>query len=369
MSLPIYQEEKAQFVVGNAFYRPQSRIVRDLGILAAKVYRQQQGNLRILDAMAGCGVRSLRYDLESQADEILVNQSNFECKALLERNLKNAIQSGRCRVTLQDANRLFFDCYLRQDYYDVVDVDPFGSPVPFLQNSLLAVKIGGLLYLTSTDGRSLTGHLPQKSLADYGAMARSHPACHEQGLRIILGAMLQSASRINRGIEPIFSLFHGQSYRVMVRLLAKSNLTSNNYGFLGYCHQCGDYQTLLWSQLGKGNCPNCEQPKRVLSGPLWLGHLHDVTYIQQMKQLALKIPWSDCAKILTPMAEEAPFPPYFYTLGEIGRRGQMDIPKRRQLIHALQQRGYPATVATVNSQAIKTNASLKTCIFVAKHLS
>lgn len=36
-------------------------------------------------------------------------------------------------------------------------------------------------------------------------------------------------------------------------------------------------------------------------------------------------------ELLQVMEAEVDFPPYFYTLGEIGHRGQMDIPKRDHL--------------------------------------
>ena len=68
------------------------------------------------------------------------------------------------------------------------------------------------------------------------------------------------------------------------------------------------------------------------------------------------------------MAAEAELPPYFYTLGEIGSKGKMDLPKRSQLIAALQNKGYQATVTHINPQAIKTNADIHTCIAIAKLL-
>jgi tRNA (guanine26-N2/guanine27-N2)-dimethyltransferase len=52
-----YQEGKARFYVEDAFYRPHSQVGRDLAVLAAAVYHQQRGQLRVLDAMTGCGVR------------------------------------------------------------------------------------------------------------------------------------------------------------------------------------------------------------------------------------------------------------------------------------------------------------------------
>ena len=73
-----HQEEKAAFQVNNVFYNPQSKYVRDLGVLAAAIYRQDYGSLKVLDALAGCGVRSLRYYLESQADYVWVNEANHQ---------------------------------------------------------------------------------------------------------------------------------------------------------------------------------------------------------------------------------------------------------------------------------------------------
>jgi tRNA (guanine26-N2/guanine27-N2)-dimethyltransferase len=66
------------------------------------------------------------------------------------------------------------------------------------------------------------------------------------------------------------------------------------------------------------------------------------------------------------MEAEANFPPYFYTLGEIGRRGRMDIPNRSRLIRALEDRGYRASQTHINAQAIKTDADLSACIAVAR---
>ncbi|MGF1480243.1 MAG: tRNA (guanine-N1)-methyltransferase [Cyanophyceae cyanobacterium] len=359
-------EGKAQFQVGPAFYRSASQVTRDLGILAAAVYRSQTGRLRVLDAMSGCGVRSLRYWLESQADWVIANDANSEVHPVLHRNLAAAIASGAAQVFHADANRLFFDCYARQEYYDLVDVDSFGSPAPFLSTVLWATRIGGLIYLTSTDGRTATGHLPEGSLKVYGAYARAHPAAHEQALRLLIGSVQQQAATKELGIEPVFSLFTPSAYRVMLRLTPHPLLSSRNYGFLGYCHRCGDYQTISWRKLGQACC-RCGP--FTLSGPLWLGLLHDPRWLKSMQTLAQQWHWPERAALLAVMFAEADFPPYFYRLGEIGRRGRLDIPKKGQLIAALQQQGHRATATHIDPQAIKTEADLATCITVARSLS
>ncbi|MDJ0582940.1 tRNA (guanine-N1)-methyltransferase [Crocosphaera sp.] len=365
-------EEKAYFTVGNTFYRPHSKITRDLGVLAAKVYKQKQGKLRVLDVMTGCGVRSIRYYLESDADYIWANDSNPENKAIIESNLGFMLEENKAKVTYKNANNIFFECYNNKDYYDLVDLDAFGSPNPYLSTALWATKIGGLIYITCTDGRTGTGHLPEKCLQVYGSYGRSHPAAQEQVLRLIIGNCLQQAATMGLGIEPIFSFFTGQTYRVMLRLLPKINLSLDNYGFLGYCHNCGEYITISYQQLGKSRCYNQQENKYynyTFSGAMWLGDLHNQEYLKTMKNLAINLKWTKVSDLLSTMINESNFPPYFYTLGEIGRRGKLDIPKRSQLITALENKGFSATITHINSQAIKTNATLKQCLEIAEKLS
>ena len=371
MNHDVITEGKAKFRVGNTFYRPQSKVTRDLGVLAARIYKNQQGNLRVLDAMTGCGVRALRYYLESGADYLWVNDSNPENDIILKQNLSHLLLNNKAKITYENATKIFFQCHCHSDYYDLVDVDAFGSPNPYLSTLLWATKIGGLIYLTCTDGRTATGHLPQKSLQVYGSCGRSHPASQEQALRLLIGSVLQQAATMGLGIEPIFSLFTGQTYRVMMRLLPKSNLTFENYGFLGYCHQCGEYTTISYRKLGKVTCVHSDDNSTypyTISGAMWLGDLHDAVYLEAMKSLATTLSWTTIVSLLAVMIHESNFPPYFYTLREMGQRGQCDLPKRSQLIQALQNQGYRAVPTHINSQAIKTNANLKNCLKIAKSI-
>jgi tRNA (guanine26-N2/guanine27-N2)-dimethyltransferase len=369
MTDPHWQiEGQARFKVGAAFFRPHSRVVRDLGVLLAAAHQRKTGRLRVLEAMAGCGVRSLRYWQESGADWVWANEGNPDLGHLLHANLASLL-SQRCgKLTQEDANRVFFQCYLNRDYYDLVDVDCFGTAVPYLSTCLWAAAIGGFVYLTSTDGRSATGHLPTQSLRAYAAYARSHPAAHEQGLRLAIASLQQQAATKGLGIRPIFSLFTGETYRVMVQVTAKPALTEQNYGFLGYCHHCGEYQVVPWRRLGRVSCPGCDRPCTV-TGPMWLGNLHDPPMLDRLMRLATEWQWHDRIGLLSVMAAEATLPPYFYRLGDIGKRGKTDIPKRSQLIQALQDHGHRAATTSVNAEAIKTDASMKVCAAIARDLN
>jgi tRNA (guanine26-N2/guanine27-N2)-dimethyltransferase len=370
-----HQEGKAAFFTDSAFYRPQSQVGRDLSVLAAAVYKQQTGQLRVLDAMTGCGVRPLRYQLEAGADWVWANEANPDHREVLERNLATGMKPRSYRITHQDANQVFFDCYQQRDFYDLVDIDNFGSPAPYASTGMWATRIGGMLYLTSTDGRSTGGHDPERSLQTFGSFARSHPAVHEQGLRMLLGHAMQQATAKGFRIQPLFSLFNGQVHRVMVRLVIDAPWEAEQLGFVGYCHVCGHFQTVTWRQLGRVQCA-CHRylstylkpHPLVLSGPLWLGPLHNTELLAQMTALAADWGWSKRVKLLEIMQAEVDLPPYYYPLGEIGRLGQMDIPRREALIQALCDRNFRATLTHLNWEAIKTDATMAECVQVARQI-
>jgi tRNA (guanine26-N2/guanine27-N2)-dimethyltransferase len=396
------QEGAARFRVGDAFFRASSQRGRDLAVLAALAAKSTApADFRVLDAMTGCGVRPLRYALEAGADYVWANEGNPNLHPCLLANLSHALPSQRYCITHQDANAVFFDCYQRQDFYDLIDVDGFGSPMPVLASALWAVRLGGLIYLTSTDGRATSGHAPHKAVQTYGAAARSHPAVHEQGLRLLIGLAMQQAAARGLSARPLFSLYQGEVNRVMMRITRAGEWPAAHYGFLAYCHGCGQFQTVAWKKLGRVTC-HCQQGSAhenagdgnlVLSGPMWLGPLHDSEMLTAMQAIAhskLAQPsspaaltpmdadapnnlpdtrWRQCEALLSTMKSEANLPPYFYSLAEIGKRGKTDIPPKRRLIECLQQAGFRATLTHISSQAVKTDAPMAVCLQLARQLS
>lgn len=87
-------------------------------------------------------------------------QPSQELDSYFSTNFKD--ENGRWQVTTQDANKVLLDCYIRKNYFDLIDVDSFGSDSVFLGSALSALSYGGLIYATSTDGFSSGGHRPCK---------------------------------------------------------------------------------------------------------------------------------------------------------------------------------------------------------------
>jgi tRNA (guanine26-N2/guanine27-N2)-dimethyltransferase len=369
-------EGSVEFEVGQAFYRRSSALSRDLGVLAAIVYRQSQPQLHVLDGMSGCGVRALRYLQESRADSVWANEADPTIQPLLAANL-DGVNPDRYQISQGSVQAVLHGAIAAVQYFDLIDLDAFGNPSKFLAAALQALRFGGLLYVTSTDGRSISGQLPHQSMEQWGTFARSHPAVHEQALRMLLGRLHQQATTLGYGIKPLFSHYVDKVFRVMIQLQPKPRhyrpkQPIDDYGFLGYCHGCGQFQTVDWRSLGRVNCRSgqCVHPS-VVSGPMWLGELADADWLKKMRDLAEPLnnrpvaesrDWAESIALCDLWRSEIGMPPYFYTLGEVGRRGQMDIPKRDRLAQALRDQGYRFSLTHIDPEGFKTDATLATCV-------
>lgn len=161
-------ERGVEFETGDSFFRTESAVGRDLAVLAAALHRKYTDcDLRILDAMCGCGVRATRYLAQAGAGFVWANDAFEGVRPLIVSNLSSISPEGEGKwvVTHCTANRLLTESYLKREYFDVVDVDSFGSESSFMRSAIMAVKTGGLLYLTCTDGFSSGGHRPLQSHA------------------------------------------------------------------------------------------------------------------------------------------------------------------------------------------------------------
>ncbi|KAL2642401.1 hypothetical protein R1flu_009988 [Riccia fluitans] len=393
----IQEERGVSFQVGPAFYRRQSSLARDLGILIAAVHRQQTGSLRVLDVMSGCGVRAVRYLLQARADFVWANDACNQLTDLLAQNLSQGHSLDekseavgeedfeRWRITREDAHKVLLDCALRKEYYDLIDVDSFGSDTLCVGPAIGAVKYGGLVYLTSTDGLCAGGRRRHNALSSYGAFVNPMPFANEIGLRMLIGCAVREAATRNMTVTPIFSnyAYHGPVFRTMLRVESRKRLVNKDYGFIVYCKRCGQSQDIQFEDLGDIACC-CAYPKEkgsvVVTGPLWIGPLHDRNQVEGMTELAREWGWINSVgarsisnspvdmhilkELLEVMVDESQpgLPSGYVRMDQIGKRGKVRVPRRKDFIDRLQQEGYAASRSHIEPRAVKTNCPMDQCI-------
>jgi tRNA (guanine26-N2/guanine27-N2)-dimethyltransferase len=103
-------------------------------------------------------------------------------------------------------------------FFDVIDLDPYGSAIPFLESALSTLSNGGLLCVTFTDMAVLCARRPHVCFYKYGSVPLPNRYCHEFALRMVLHMISQMANRHGRVIEPLMSLTVDFYIRLFIRV-------------------------------------------------------------------------------------------------------------------------------------------------------
>lgn len=369
------KEGAALFHAGHGFFRAASRPARDLGVLLARTLTLQR-SLRVLDLMAGCGLRSLRYGLEAQARCIWANDADPLRLPLLHSNLAELVGSCVLRQTTLPAQAVLAECLLRGERFDLVDLDAFGSPHSLVPLALEAVAFDGLLYLASTDGRSPTGHDRRAAVRRLGASSRTHPAFWEQALRLQLGVVARCAWSQGRGLEPVVSFSDGRTFRTAVRL--RRHPRSGEEGALGLwavCHGCGDQQVQPLLSLRRWEacaCPSQDRASLSVSGPLWIGPLQDQATLEAMTGEAVACPTTlsrEGAVLLGRLREDRGWPARCWPHALLARQLGSRPPSLRGLVDRLRQEGFQAFRSGVMPGQIRSDAPWATILAIAADLA
>ncbi|KAG5189016.1 S-adenosyl-L-methionine-dependent methyltransferase [Tribonema minus] len=101
--------------------------------------------------------------------------------------------------------------------FDFVDVDPFGSPMPFAAAALAAVTDGGVVALAATDMQVLCGR-PARACAATYACWPPPMASSEVALRVLLRAVAAAARQQGRRVQPLVCVALQFYVRVFLRV-------------------------------------------------------------------------------------------------------------------------------------------------------
>ena len=306
------QQQKSESVISGESEVPTGlRVGRDAidGHTARKAHRSP---FRILDALSATGLRALRYAKEVPgATYITANDLSPSATSSIKLNVQHNGVSDLVHPTTGDARAHMHSCTSStrpaDQLYQVIDLDPYGTAVPFLDAAIQALADGGLLCVTCTDAGvfASAGYL-EKTYSQYGGLPFKGPQSHEGGLRLILHAIATSASRYGIAIEPLLSLSIDFYARLFVRirrspaevkfLAGKTMMVYNcdsgcgawSTQFLAHTKEKlaknGDtYYTYSLAQAPSADryCQHCGF-KTHLSGPMWGGPLHNPYFIQKM---------------------------------------------------------------------------------------
>jgi len=189
------------------FYNPVMELNRDLAVLALQTYQIMLNHeISVCEPLAGCGVRGIRFAAEVKGvEKVLINDISEKAAQLARNNVQMNGLGGRVTVKNEDANLLLSYIGAPHKRFDAIDVDPFGSPVPYLDSAVRALRNNGLLALTATDMAPLCGVHPKACIRKYGGKPLRTEYCHELAVRLLAGYLATTAAKYDISIHMLFS--------------------------------------------------------------------------------------------------------------------------------------------------------------------
>lgn len=220
------------------------------------------------------GKQSHLTNLPKYTENIEINLDRYG--SMVQRELIDGIyfQKMDAKLAMADAS------------YQWIDIDPFGSPVAFLDSAIQSLARTGMLEVTATDTAALTGSSLSSQQRRYGAKGIVDNYAHDDAVRVLLATIATTAARHDRIIIPILSLFDGHHVRVSVMVKTSKEGASKVYENIGWRERRDDIPYKFIKFPTENNLDNC-------SGPLWTGPIMAkdiVSRITEEKALEICMP-------------------------------------------------------------------------------
>ncbi|XP_022858161.1 probable tRNA (guanine(26)-N(2))-dimethyltransferase 2 [Olea europaea var. sylvestris] len=334
---------------------------------------------RVLEALSASGLRALRYAREVDGIGKVVALDNDKASVeACRRNIKfnGSVACSKVESHLTDA-RVYMLTHPKE--FEVVDLDPYGSPSVFLDSAVQSVVDGGMLMCTATDMAVLCGGNGEVCYSKYGSYPLRGKYCHEMALRILLACIESHANRYKRYIVPVLSVQMDFYVRVFVRVHSSASAMKNTPLKLSYVYQCIGCDSFHLQPIGRTvskntsirylpgfgpvvpqECSDCGK-KYNMGGPIWSAPIHDQEWVTSIladvKSMKDRYPAYDrISAVLTMISEELPDVPLFLSLHNLCATLKCTSPSAVIFRSAVINAGYRISGTHVNPLGLKTDA-------------
>jgi tRNA (guanine26-N2/guanine27-N2)-dimethyltransferase len=340
----VYKSKKSKKGPGKKenlpFYNPTMEQNRDLSILVCQwLVNHRKKHLRILDGLAASGIRGLRIANEVVGDfEITANDWNPAAYELINNNIKNLNLKN---IIAENKN---LNTLLSENKFDYIDIDPFGSPVYYVDSAMRSICNDGIIACTATDTASLCGTYPKVCLRRYGAIPFHSVVMKEIGLRILIGYICREAGKYDKGIKPIVGYCTDHYFRIYIQVIngtSRANDSMKNFSIIN------------------SNSVFTLKNENIDIGPLWAGKIQNKKVISELRTMIFKTKLdtkNELWGLMDMLEEEADAPIFYYTTDKLASIFKKSPPKMELIFKKLKEKGYAVYRTHFNPTGFKTNA-------------
>jgi len=344
------------------FYNPAMELNRDLSVAAISAFKEfVDHDISVCDVFTGTGIRGIRYAKEIDGiKKAVINDLNPLAVELAKENiiLNNLDNVMVCK---EDANIILRKC---KGKFDVIDIDPFGTPSYFVDSAAASLKSGGMICITATDTSALCGTYTEPCIRKYGAVPLKTEYCHENGLRTLVGFIARIFAKYKKYIEVKFSHsteHYMRIYAVIGKGAANTDESLKSLGYIAHCKNC--LNRIVFKGLAPiipDKCPICGGIFKV-GGPLWCGEMYNQDFICSMKDIITKLTLNkenSANKLLDICIKEANAPVTHFEIHKICKNLKTSAPPLIDIIDILIKEGFFVSRTHFSPTSLKTNANI-----------
>lgn len=275
----------------------------------------------------------------------------------------------RARTERGDAKHLLIS-ESRGRRFDFVDIDPFGTPTPYIIPSILSLRPKrAMLGLTATDMPALCGVYPRVAMRKYGGYSIKAPFMHEIAVRLLLGKTFTEAASYDSHMHPLAVLSTDHYIRVWAQIgsgRTKANHQIDNMGYIIYCEGCMQAKSVKINDIVSSSefphqIDRCSK-KMLVAGPLWIGPLFEKEFLELSLLIMSKdtdVYHKEVPHFLEYMLDEAELVAYPYVdIHWLCDHHNLTPPKRDTILESLREIGFRASRTHFQPTAIRTDAPI-----------
>ncbi len=280
------------------FYNPAMAGSRTRSIILMKyiIGSGYLGNSEIyaIDGLAASGLRARRW--LNELPSVHAKRLKITICDLNENSLQGAKENNQKYPPKNDHEKLTYrqgdlrSAILDQGWH-WVDIDPYGSPMPFLDTAVQSLAKKAILEISATDTAALAGSSKTALMRRYGARIKPDNLAHDSGLRVLMACIARTAAKHNRFARPILSVWDSHHLRISLKVEKSIGMANKLEKYLGWRISEPNEAEVVYS-MDEGLTPrsstkslpmHCFLPlsypvkredKRV-SGPLWISSMGD----------------------------------------------------------------------------------------------
>jgi tRNA (guanine26-N2/guanine27-N2)-dimethyltransferase len=325
------------------FYNPVMKLNRDISLLLLEVLgkerkrRTEWEGFTIGSPLAGSGIRECRMLVELSPETIKsieINDYDEKAAELIKKNIVLNEQRLNCdeiEVSCTEASKFLLDSF----GHGYIEIDPFGTPNPFLDAAVKRIQREGILAVTATDTSALSGTYEDSCRRKYWAKPMRNHLMHDVGLRILIRKVQLIGTQYEKSLIPIYSYAKDHYMRVFFLCQKQGKKVAaavvKKHQYIHYCPIC------LSIKVSPTNESICCGKTMTWAGPAWVGSLWDAKLAAKMAKLNARWEYgqTENQKFLETIAEESKLDAIGFYPFNLIRKVLKKTPRKKEELLAL----------------------------------